>query len=130
MLLSSYPAPHLAAPMPAVDDVTATPDPAFDGIGGLAAELAEWRAEMLAVFRDDLRLCAGHRDLGEAALPCPIHVFGSDADALVSEQDLQDVDRHAPSPVELHVLSGDHFYLRDDPEPLLRHVRAVLRRYL
>ena len=35
-----------------------------------------------------------------------------------------------PAPVELRVLSGDHFYLRDDPEPLLGHVRALLRRYL
>ena len=142
LLLSSYPAPHLAAPMPAVDD---RDDDALvallTGTGGLAPELLDWPGgvtELLAVTRDDLRLCAsnGHRDRdrdrdrGEAPLPCPIHVFGSDADALVGEQDLRAWDRHAASPVELRVLSGDHFYLRDDPEPLLGHVRALLRRYL
>jgi surfactin synthase thioesterase subunit len=134
LLLSSYPAPHLAAPMPAVDD---RDDEALIGLltgtGGLAPELRDWPggvAQLLAVARDDLRLCAGHRDRVEAPLDCPIHVFGADADALVGEPDLRAWDRHAASPVDLHVLSGDHFYLRDDPEPLLAHVRALLRRYL
>jgi surfactin synthase thioesterase subunit len=134
LLVSSYPAPHLAAPMPGVDD---RDDAALIGLltgtGGLAPELLDWPGgvtELLAVTRDDLRLCAGHRDPGEAPLPCPIHVFGSDGDALVSEQDLLAWDRHAPSPVEPCVLSGDHFYVRDDPAPLLGHVRALLRCYL
>lgn len=133
LLLSSYPAPHLAAPMPAVDDRDDALIALLRGIGGLAPELLDWPGgvtELLAVTRDDLRLCAGHHDLGEAPLPCPIHVFGSDADALVSEQDLRAWDRHAPSPVELRLLSGDHFYIRDDPGPLLGHVRSLLRRYL
>ena len=134
LLLSSYPAPHLAAPMPAVDERDGDAlTGLLTGIGGLAPELLEWPGgvtELLAVARDDLRLCAGHRDRGEAPLPCPIHVFGSDADALVGEQDLRAWDRHAASPVELHVLSGDHFYIRDDPAELLGHVRALLRRYL
>ena len=77
LLLSSYPAPHLAAPMPAVDD---RDDDALVGLltgtGGLAPELRDWPGgvtELLAVARDDLRLCAsdGHRDRGEAPLPCP-----------------------------------------------------------
>jgi surfactin synthase thioesterase subunit len=134
LLLSSYPAPHLAAPMPDVDgrDDDALVD-LLTGTGGLAPELREWPgglAELLAVTRDDLRLCAGHSDQGEAPLPCPIHVFGSDGDALVGEQDLRAWERHAAASVELRVLPGDHFYIRDDPAPLLEHVRALLRRYL
>jgi surfactin synthase thioesterase subunit len=134
LLVSSYPAPHLPAPMP---EVGARDGDALigllTGIGGLAPELLDWPGgltELLAVARDDLRVCAGHRDRGEAPLPCPIHVFGSDADALVGEQDLRAWDRHAASPVELRVLSGDHFHIRDDPAPLLAHVRSLLRRYL
>ena len=134
LLLSSYPAPHLAAPMPEVDEHDGDAlIGLLTGIGGLAPQLLHWPGgvtELLAVARDDLRLCAGHGDRGEAPLPCPVHVFGSDADALVSEQDLRAWDRHAASPVALHVLSGDHFYLRDDPEPLLGQVRSLLRRYL
>jgi surfactin synthase thioesterase subunit len=134
LLVSSYPAPHLAAPMPSVDEHDGDAlIGLLTGIGGLAPELLGWPGgvtELLAVTRDDLRLCAGHRDLGEAPLPCPIHVFGSDADALVSEQDLRAWDRHAGAPVEPLLLSGDHFYLRDDPAPLLEHVRSVLRGYL
>ena len=135
LLLSSYPAPHLPAPMPGVDERDGDALIALlTGIGGLAPELRDWPGgvnELLAVARDDLRLCAEHRHRGgEPPLPCPIHVFGADADALVSERDLRAWERHATSPVELRVLSGDHFYLRDDPAPLLALVRALLRRYL
>lgn len=131
LLVSSYPAPHLAAAMPAVDGEALRG--LLTGIGGLAPELLDWPggvSELLAVTRDDLRLCAGHRDRGEPPLPCPIHVFGADADALVGEADLRAWERHGPAPVELHVLAGDHFSIRDDPAPLLGHVRALLRRYL
>jgi surfactin synthase thioesterase subunit len=128
LVLSSYPAPHLAAPMPEVDG---RDDDALIGLltgtGGLAPELLDWPggvAELLAVTRDDLRLCAGHRDRGEAPLPCPVHVVGADADALVGERDLRAWDRHASSPVDLRILP------RDDPAPLLGHVRTLLRRYL
>lgn len=87
-------------------------------------------AELLAVARDDLRLCAGHRDRGEPPLPCPIHVFGADAGALPGEADVRAWERHRSSPVELRVLPSGHFAIRDDPAPLLEHVRAVLRRHL
>ncbi|MDP1848691.1 MAG: alpha/beta fold hydrolase [Solirubrobacteraceae bacterium] len=134
LLLSSYPAPHLAAPMPEVDE---RDDDALIGLltgtGGLAPQVLDWPGgltELLAVARDDLRLCAGHRDRGEAPLPCPIHVFGADADALVGEPDLRAWDRQAASPVDLHVLPGDHFFIRDDPAPLLEQVRWLLRRYM
>lgn len=134
LLLSAYPAPHLAPPLPAVDhsDSGALAG-LLSGIGGLPAELLDWPgglAGLLAVVRDDLRLCAGHRDLGEEPLPCPLHVFGSDADPVVTEQDLRAWERHASQPVELQILPGDHFYVRDQPAQLLGRLRPLLRRYL
>jgi surfactin synthase thioesterase subunit len=131
LLLSAYPAPHLAAPLPALDGDAL--GGLLAGIGGLPPEALSWPdglAELLVVVRDDLRLCAGHRDLGEEPLPCPMHVFGSDADPVVTEQDLRAWERHAARPVELRILSGDHFYLRDEPEQLVGQLRPLLRRYL
>jgi surfactin synthase thioesterase subunit len=134
LLLSAYPAPHLAAPLPIVDhrDGHALAG-LLAGIGGLPAEVLDWPdglAELLAVVRDDLRLCAGYRDLGEEPLPCPVHVFGSDADPVVSEQELWAWERHAAQPVEVRILSGDHFSIRDEPAQLMGLLRPLLRRYL
>lgn len=131
LLLSAYPAPHLPSPFPPVDHL---PDDQLaqliEGIGGLAADLPpEWQTELLAVVRDDLRLCESHADTGEAPLACPIHLFGGDADPLVDSKDLSAWDRHTTEPVEISILSGAHFYLRDGPEPLLRELRPLLRRY-
>jgi surfactin synthase thioesterase subunit len=134
LLLSAYPAPHLAAPLSVVDHRDGPALTGFlSGIGGLPAELLDWPhalAELLAVVRDDLTLCAGHRDAGEEPLPCPMHVFGSDADPIVTEQDLEAWEQHAAQPIDLRILSGDHFSIRDEPEQLLGHLRPLLRRYL
>jgi surfactin synthase thioesterase subunit len=134
LLLSAYPAPHLAAPLPLLDHGDGSGLAALlSGIGGLPPELRDWPGGvdgLLAVARDDLRLCAGHRDLGEEPLACRMHLFGSDADSVVTEHDLRAWERHASEPVELQILSGDHFYIRDEPEQLLAHLRPLLRRYL
>jgi surfactin synthase thioesterase subunit len=134
LFLSAYSAPHLAAPMPDVEDRdNSTVTAVLAGIGGLSPALLEWPGgieELLEVAVDDLDLCAGYRDSGEEPLPCPFHLFGADGDALVAEPDLRAWERHSSQPVELQILSGDHFYLRDDPEQLFAQLRPLLRRYL
>ena len=131
LLLSAYPAPHLPSPFPAVDHLDDDQlAQVIEGIGGVAADLpAGWRAELLAVARDDLRLCESHVEADEAPLDCPIHLFGGDSDPLVDSEDLRAWDRHTTEPVEVRILHGDHFYLRDAPEPLFGELRPLLRRY-
>ena len=102
----------------------------IEGIGGLEADLPpQWRAELIAVARDDLRLCESQADSGEAPLDCPIHLFGGDADPLVDSEDLRAWERHTTEGVEVTILRGDHFYLRDAPEPLMRELKPLVRRY-
>ncbi len=132
LLLSAYPAPHLPSPFPPVDHL---PDDqlaqVIEGIGGLAADLPPgWREELLGVARDDLRLCESQTDDDdEPPLDCPIHLFGGESDPLVDSEDLRAWDRHTTAPAEVHILRGDHFYLRDTPEPLFAELRPLLRRY-
>lgn len=131
LFVSGYPAPHLPSPFPPVDhlgdDQLAG---VIEGIGGLEADLpAQWQAELVAVARDDLRLCESYLEAGEPPLACPIHAFGGDADPLVSSEDLSAWDRQTTESVEVHTLRGAHFYLRDKPEPLLQELRPLLRRY-
>jgi surfactin synthase thioesterase subunit len=133
LLLSSYPAPHLGAPMAHVDERDADAlMRMLSGIGGLPSALLEWPGgadEFVAVARDDLRMCASNGDRCEAPLPCPLHVFGSDADPLVAEQDLWEWDRCSEYPVEVEVLAGGHFHIRDRPEQLWERLRPLLRHY-
>ena len=132
LLLSAYPAPHLPPPFPSAnhldDDQLAQ---LAEGIGGLAADLPpEWRSELLAVVRDDLALCESQVEADEPPpLACPIHLFGGDADQLVGEEDLRAWQRHTTESIDIHILRGDHFYLRDAPQQLCGELKPLLRRF-
>ena len=131
LLLSAYSAPDLPTPFPVTDD--ADDDQLLqllEGIGGIPGDLPpEWRAELLAVFRDDMRVCASGAYLDEQPLACPIHLFGADADPIVGADDLQGWDRCTTGQADVRILRGDHFYLRDTPEPLFEELRPLLRGY-
>ncbi|MFE3289377.1 thioesterase II family protein [Rhodococcus sp. NPDC059234] len=133
LLLSAYAAPHLPAPLPAVDHLDdAALARLLTSIGGLPAEIVSWPGLLGAVLpaiRDDLRMCADHRDPGLPPLDCPMHLFGADADPLVGERDLRAWSRHTTDLAGVHVLHGDHFYLDNSPDDLLRLLRPLLRRY-
>lgn len=133
LFVSAYPAPHLPAPLPPADGDTRALIQLLTGIGGLPPDLLErtrGKEELLAVVRNDLRLCADPQDGHEPPLDCPIHVFGGDADPLVTEDDLHSWQRHSTQPVDPTMLPGSHFYLRDDQDQLMRHLRPFLRRCL
>ena len=129
LFVSAYPAPHLPTPLPPGDGDARALVQLLAGVGGLPPEFLErthGQEDMLAVVRDDLRLCADWSDGVEPALDCPLHVFGGDADPLVTHGDLLGWQQHSTRTVDPAMLPGGHFYLRDD-EQLLRHLRALLR---
>ena len=133
MFVSAYPAPHLPAPLPPGDGDARVLVQLLTGAGGLPPEVLErthGQEDLLAVVRDDLRLCGDRSDGVEPALDCPFHVFGGDDDPLVTHDDLLGWQRYSKRTVDPTVLPGGHFYLRDDEEQLLRHLRPLLRRCL
>ncbi|MFE3056850.1 thioesterase II family protein [Nocardia sp. NPDC059239] len=133
LLLSGCAAP----PLPMALSLTDTLDDAalirlLTDLGGLPAELLEFPAllgDLLATTRDDLHLCASDPQAAEPPLPCPIHVFGGDADPLAGELDLAAWAGCTTDFHEVRILPGDHFYLTEHKELLFRHLRQLLRRY-
>lgn len=126
LILSSYAAPHLAPPIPAVDhlddDRLAT---LLTDLGGIPLELAEWpalRDAATAAARNDLRLCETDEDDATIVLPCPIHVLGGIDDPLVAESDLDQWRTRTSGRFSSQMLLGGHFYLTDEPQ-----LFAVLR---
>jgi surfactin synthase thioesterase subunit len=94
----------------------------------LPPELTQWpalRDTALDAARVDLRLCMTDDDVGDVALPCPIHVFGGRDDPLVSESDLSEWRSRTSGHFAEHVLDGDHFYLTHEPK-LFATLRPVL----
>ncbi|AGB24507.1 putative thioesterase involved in non-ribosomal peptide biosynthesis [Mycobacterium sp. JS623] len=131
LILSSYPAPHLAPPIPAAgtldDDRLAT---LLTDLGGIPPELAEWpalRDVATAAARNDLRLCETDEDDPTTVLPCPIHVLGGIDDPLVAEPDLDQWRTRTCGRFSSQMLPGGHFYLTDEPQlfPVLRRLLSA-----
>jgi surfactin synthase thioesterase subunit len=130
LIVASYAAPHLpsaAAQIDSADDLRlATTLARF---GGLPAELLarpEWLAALMPLVRDDLRICASHRDRGEPPLPCPIHIFGGDADPLVAGTALAGWRHHTNQPRPITMVSGGHFLFRDPDPRLVEAIAAIV----
>jgi len=57
---------------------------------------------------------------------CPITAFGGQSDARASQAELQAWNRLTTADFALHMLPGGHFYLNDDPMPLLDQIGRII----
>jgi surfactin synthase thioesterase subunit len=116
LFVSSYPPPHLAAPLPGMDDAQLAA--VLSGLGGMPAELTQWPAlhdKAIAATLIDLRLCATDEEADIVPLPCPIYAFGGSHDPLVDEADLREWRSCTTRDFAVDILRGGHFYLSDGP---------------
>jgi surfactin synthase thioesterase subunit len=131
LLLSGYCAPDLPSPLPPVDDLDdAALAQLLGQVGGLPPEVLAWESmlhDVLAVVRDDLKVCASQGAGDLPPLDIPIHTFGGDADPLVSELDLEGWRRATTAQFDVTILPGDHFYLDNAAPDLMARVRARVK---
>ncbi|MGA4848552.1 thioesterase II family protein [Streptomyces sp. G5(2025)] len=98
-------------------------------LGGMPEELLEhpeWLRLALPVIRDDLELCRPRPGETAQVLSCPIHRCGGTEDRLVGEAELRGWQALTEAGGTLAMFSGDHFYVKQRPDSLFRHLRDVL----
>ena len=130
LIAASYGAPHLpsaAAQIESADDLMlATTLSQFGGVPAEILSRPEWLAALMPLVRDDLRICANYRYRGEPPLPCPIHVFGGDADPLVTRAALTGWRRHTSQPSPITIVPGGHLLFREPHPALVSAISAIL----
>ncbi|MFI6377780.1 thioesterase II family protein [Streptomyces sp. NPDC050546] len=133
MVAAASPAPTAPAPerwqagaATADEDLLAL----LDNSQGLPAELRthpEFLDLYLPVLRADLEVLARHRARRERPLPCALRVYLGADDPLVSEREAWP---WAPDETEgdraLHVFPGGHFFLHENPGPILAQLARDL----
>jgi len=131
LMVSGEPAPHLPGPestQPAhlLDDAGLLDAMARHGapINPLASGLI---AEELRVLRADLALCHNFRPQSAEPLGCRIVAFAGSTDPLGPEHDVAAWALHTCASFALHVLPGDHFFIRSEREALIDLVAAELK---
>jgi len=81
---------------------------------------------MLPAIRADIAATETHPYVEEAALDCPISVFGGDQDDWVPLESLQAWEKHSAGPFTLKTFPGGHFYLNAARGKLLGQIRKSL----
>ncbi|MFI2437499.1 thioesterase II family protein [Streptomyces sp. NPDC018693] len=130
LLVSGRPAPHLplrgapvhAAPMA---DLVArlranggTPDEVLEDDVAMAA--------LLPMLRADYSVAETYAHRPDEPLDCPLSVFGGEQDPLVTPQELAAWRRHSARGCTVRTYPGGHFYLHEEPAPLLRVIESDL----
>ena len=81
---------------------------------------------VVAAVRADLRMAELYRRAEPFRLPCPVHAFGSRDDPVAGPEALERWERCAGTDFSLTLYPGDHFYLYEDPAPVLRDLAGAI----
>ena len=116
-------APQLADPLPpmhrlAEADFIRQVRTRHQGLPDVIVEDPELRAIYFPILRADLELLETYAYAPEAPLDCPLSVFGARADS-IPKDDLAAWRQQTTSRFTLHMIAGDHFFLKTSPGELL-----------
>lgn len=120
--------PTLPLPLDSLSDLEiACALAAFDGLPQMLLERPEWLGPLLAVVKDDIRVCQSARLVVGTSLPVPIHAIGGTGDLLVAMESLAQWDRHTSSDFTMTMVDGGHFLTTDNSDELFGLVERIVR---
>jgi surfactin synthase thioesterase subunit len=82
---------------------------------------------LIPVIRADLTIIGTYDYQEEAPLACPITVLGGTDDRSTSRDQLAAWQEHTAGSCKVHVLDGDHFFIRSQRPALMRLITQELR---
>lgn len=127
LFVSGRAAPHVPDPDPPTYNL---PEPEFleelrriNGTPKEALEHPELMKLMLPILQADFQVCQTHAYVSEPPLSCPITVLGGVQDDTTREE-LEAWKQHTASRCSVHVLPGDHFFIRTEHYTVMRIVAS------
>lgn len=130
LFVSAHWAPQLPArgtPMHSLSDAAFIDKLAqFGGTPREVLQQTELMQAILPALRADFTLCETYTYENGQPLSYPITAFGGEQDTLISEQELQAWHEQTQSTFTLHMLPGDHFFLRDHARELVQQILHYL----
>ncbi len=81
---------------------------------------------ILPAIRADYAAVETYRPSPSAMVRCPVTAFTGEADPQVTPQEAAGWRNHTTGAFDLRVFPGGHFYLAEDPGPVVAAIRAVL----
>ena len=131
LFASGHRAPQCPDPDPPMHDL---PEPEFikrmGELNGTPKEVME-NLDLVRLFipllRRDAALCETYNHTAQAPLECSITAYGGLADPKATREELEAWKPHTARGFALQMFPGDHFFLLQDRQPLLRVLSHSLR---
>lgn len=98
----------------------------YDGLPRVLLERPEWLGPLLAVVKDDIRVCQSNRPQSVTSLPVPIHAIGGSRDRLVAETSLTQWDRHTSRDFSMTIIEGGHFLTTEKSDELFALLERIV----
>jgi medium-chain acyl-[acyl-carrier-protein] hydrolase len=100
----------------------------LDGTPAEILESSEVLDLMLPALRADFEVIETYSYQHEVPLNCPISVFGGLSDSHVEHDQISEWRKHTAADFELHMLTGNHFFLHKSQEELLNRIAPSMVR--
>lgn len=133
LFISARRAPHLPEPLAAIhhlpnEEFITHLQQRYGGIPQAILQAPDLLHAMLPMLRADFALFENYVYRSRPVLAGPITVFGGEQDRIVGRNDLAAWREHTSERFALHMLEGDHFFLRSAQPFITREIsRQVLR---
>jgi pyochelin biosynthesis protein PchC len=96
--------------------------------GAVVWQHPELRDTLLPIARADLRALEGYRAVDGQRVRARLLVAGGEKDPDTSREDLTEWDRYAAGDWELQMYPGDHFFLHDHKDDIIRRLTGAASR--
>ncbi len=135
LFISARRAPHLPEPLAPIhalrnDEFIAQVQQRYGGIPQAILQAPDLLNAMLPMLRADFALFENYVHERRAPLPCPLIAFGGEHDRIVERKVLEAWREHTSGSFTLHMLEGDHFFLRSAQASLTREISRQMLRML
>lgn len=80
----------------------------------------------LPIIRNDFKACAEYRFMEGEPISCPLTALGGMDDPRVKPFHMEEWQQHAPVGFDLHMLEGDHFFLKENQQFILNMISTTL----
>jgi medium-chain acyl-[acyl-carrier-protein] hydrolase len=96
----------------------------YNGMSPLILQDRELMQLLLPTLRADFTALETYVYQDEKPIDCPIRAFGGNLDTTVAEDELRAWRLHTSTSFELKIFQGDHFFIRNNQQAVLRLISA------
>ena len=136
LFVAAYTPPQMERPLSAISDIADNDhflmelEIRYNGVPTALKQCAELRALFVPILRADFIMLDHYVYQPEERLDLPIDIFIGEQDQHATVDRLMGWKDQTSQESDLHVVAGGHFFINDNPQPVIKIIEKKLKPYL